>query len=85
MTLPIARDLKSEGIRVVTIAPSLVDSPMTDYMPQDVKEAFNEIMVSPERFCKPSEFVQLVETIIGNTYLNGTTIRLDAGLRTLSY
>ena len=83
MTLPIARDLKAEGIRVVTIAPSYFDTPMTSFMPEDVLDALKTNMAVPERFGKPSEFVHLVEAIIGNPYINGSTIRIDAGLRAL--
>lgn len=79
MTLPLARDLAEGGIRVVTIAPGLFETPMITYMPKDVIEFLSENVAFPNRLGKPSEFAHLVDAIIDNPMLNGVTIRLDGG------
>lgn len=81
MTLAAARDLSSRGIRVVSIAPGLFDTEMVRLIPQPTREALTEGMAYPRRFGLPEEFADLVAAIVGNPYLNGETIRLDAGLR----
>lgn len=81
MTLPIARDLSTAGIRVVTIAPGLFDTPVVDYLPGEVKEFLNSMVPLPARLATPSEFAHLVDRIIENPILNGVTIRLDGGVR----
>lgn len=81
MTLPIARDLSSQGIRVVTIAPGLFDTPMLAALPQKVRDFLAKTVPFPQRLGAPSEYAQLVESIIENPLLNGETIRLDGALR----
>lgn len=84
MTLPIARDLASQGIRVVTIAPGLMDTPLIQALPDKVKEFFAKTIPFPQRLGSPDEYAQLVETIVDNPMMNGEVIRLDGGLRLLA-
>ncbi len=81
MTLPIAREFADYGIRVVTIAPGLFETPMLAGLPDKAIEALNKLIPFPKRLGKPSEFAQLALQVIKNPMLNGTTIRLDAALR----
>ncbi|CAH8527439.1 unnamed protein product [Schistosoma turkestanicum] len=78
MTLPIARDLSREGIRCVSIAPGLFDTPLLDGVPN--VELLRKLTLYPNRIGKPEEFAKLVESIICNPMLNGTTIRIDGGV-----
>jgi NAD(P)-dependent dehydrogenase (short-subunit alcohol dehydrogenase family) len=81
MTLPIAREFADYGIRVMTIAPGLFETPMLAALPEAAKAALNQMMPFPKRLGRPLEYAMLVEQIIGNPMLNGETIRLDAALR----
>ena len=81
MTLPMARELSRFGIRVATIAPGIFWTPMVDGMPPQVQESLSASIPFPSRLGKPSEFADLVGYILGNTYLNGETIRLDGATR----
>jgi 3-hydroxyacyl-CoA dehydrogenase/3-hydroxy-2-methylbutyryl-CoA dehydrogenase len=81
MTLPAARDLSPRGIRVVTIAPGLMDTPMLAALPEEHRQALGAGIPFPSRLGRPEEYAQLVEAIVGNTMLNGETIRLDGALR----
>ncbi|MEH7115200.1 3-hydroxyacyl-CoA dehydrogenase [Neobacillus niacini] len=81
MTLPIARDLATHGIRVVTIAPGLFETPLFHTLPEDVIEALGNQVPFPSRLGYPSEYAQLVQAIFENTMLNGETIRLDGAIR----
>jgi NAD(P)-dependent dehydrogenase (short-subunit alcohol dehydrogenase family) len=81
MTLPAARDLSSRGIRVMTIAPGLMDTPMLAALPEEHREALGAGIPFPSRLGRPEEYGQLVTDIVGNTMLNGETIRLDGALR----
>lgn len=81
LTLPAARDLAPAGIRVVTVAPGLFDTPMLGALPQDKREALAADVVFPKRLGAPAEFGELVAAIVDNGYLNGETIRLDGALR----
>jgi len=81
MTLPIARELARFGIRVMTIAPGVFWTPMVDGMPDNVQQALAASIPFPSRLGKPEEFADLVAYILGNTYLNGETIRLDGATR----
>ena len=81
MTLPIARDLARSGIRNVTIAPGLFDTPLLSRVPDDVRRALGESVPFPSRLGEPPEYALLVRQIIENRYLNGEVIRLDATLR----
>ena len=81
MTLPAARDLAPAGIRVVTIAPGIFDTPMLGGLPEDRRAALAADVVFPKRLGDPSEYGALVAAIIETGYLNGETIRLDGSLR----
>ena len=81
MTLPIAREFAEYGIRVVTIAPGIFETPMMAGLPEKVREALYKMVPSPSRLGKPSEFALLVKQIIENPMLNACTIRLDGALR----
>ena len=81
MTLPMARELSRFGIRVMTIAPGVFWTPMVDGMPQAVQESLAASIPFPSRLGKPEDFADLVAYILGNTYLNGETIRLDGAVR----
>ncbi len=81
MTLPIARELAQFGIRVMTIAPGIMETPMMSGMPQPVQESLAAAMPFPKRLGKANEYAKLVLHIIDNVYLNGEVIRLDAAIR----
>jgi NAD(P)-dependent dehydrogenase (short-subunit alcohol dehydrogenase family) len=81
MTLPIARDLSRDAIRVCTIAPGIFETPMLLGMPQDVQEALARQVPFPPRLGKPSDYAQLVRSIVENEMLNGEVIRLDGAIR----
>lgn len=81
MTLPVARDLSRDGIRVVTIAPGIFDTPMMEAMPQPARESLEKQIPFPSRLGAPEEFAHLVQAIVENGYLNGETIRLDGAVR----
>ncbi|WP_088182832.1 SDR family NAD(P)-dependent oxidoreductase [Sphingobium sp. Z007] len=81
MTLPIARDLAQHKIRVMTIAPGIFLTPMLEAFPQNVQDALGAQVPHPSRLGKPSEYAQLVESIVRNPMLNGEVIRLDGAIR----
>ena len=81
MTLPIARDLASTGIRVVTIAPGTFDTPMLAMAPEPVRQALAAQIPFPSRLGRPSEYAALVRHVLENVMLNGETIRLDGAIR----
>ena len=81
MTLPIARDLAAVGIRVCTIAPGLIDTPLFDMMGEEGKAKLGESVLFPRRLGQPAEVASLIAEIARNSYLNGETIRLDGGIR----
>lgn len=81
MALPIARELSRYGIRVMAIAPGIMETPMLLGMPQDVQDALGKTVPFPARMGKPAEFAALVQHILGNEYLNGEVIRLDGSIR----
>ena len=81
MTLPIARDLAKLGIRVMTIAPGIFDTPMMKKMSDDVRAPLIQMVQSPKRFGEPEEYASLAIHIISNGYLNGEVIRLDGAIR----
>jgi NAD(P)-dependent dehydrogenase (short-subunit alcohol dehydrogenase family) len=81
MTLAIARDLSRDGVRCVTIAPGLFETPMLLGMPPDVQEALGKMVPFPSRLGRPAEYAKLACSIIGNTMLNGEVIRLDGAIR----
>jgi 3-hydroxyacyl-CoA dehydrogenase/3-hydroxy-2-methylbutyryl-CoA dehydrogenase len=81
MTLPAARDMASRGVRVVTIAPGLFDTPLLAALPEEAREALGAGIPFPSRLGRPAEYAQLVGQIVANPMLNGETIRLDGALR----
>ncbi len=81
MTLPIARELARAGIRVMTIAPGIMETPMLMGMPADVQDALGKMVPFPSRMGKPAEYAALVEHIFSNQYLNGEVIRMDGAIR----
>lgn len=81
MTLPAARELASFGIRVMTIAPGLVSTPMFDKIPAEARAALEEMVPFPKRLAKPDEYAMLAKQVIENVMLNGEVIRLDGALR----
>ena len=81
MTLPIARELSRSGIRVMAIAPGIMETPMMLGMPEEVQTALGKSIPFPARMGRPAEYAALVEHIVTNTYLNGEVIRLDGAIR----
>jgi NAD(P)-dependent dehydrogenase (short-subunit alcohol dehydrogenase family) len=81
MTLPAARDLAQSGIRVMTIAPGLFDTPLLAALPEPARVALGESVPFPPRLGQPREYAELVTQIVVNEMLNGETIRLDGALR----
>lgn len=81
MTLPIARDLATLGIRVATIAPGIFRTPLLASLPEDVQESLGRQVPFPSRLGDPSEFADMARTIVTNGYLNGEVIRLDGAIR----
>jgi NAD(P)-dependent dehydrogenase (short-subunit alcohol dehydrogenase family) len=81
MTLPAARDMASRGVRVVTIAPGLFDTPLPAALPEEARESLGAGIPFPSRLGRPEEYARLVEQIVANPMLNGETIRLDGALR----
>src|SRR3989441_1237901 len=81
MTLPIARDLAELGIRVVTIAPGIFDTPLLATLPDPVRTSLGKQVPFPSRLGRPEEFAALALHIIENAMLNGETIRLDGAIR----
>ena len=81
MTLPLARDLAQHGIRVVTIAPGLFETPLMQTLPVEVRQGLAASIPFPRRLGHPDEFAALAAHIVTNVHLNGETIRLDGALR----
>src|SRR3972149_559953 len=81
MTLPIARDLARDGIRVCTIAPGIFETPMLHELPEEFQAALGKMVPFPSRLGKPAEYAALAKHIIENEMLNGETIRLDGAIR----
>jgi len=81
MTLPIARDLSRNGIRVCTIAPGIFETPMLLGLPKEAQDSLGKQVPFPSRLGRPAEYAQLARAIIENEMLNGETIRLDGAIR----
>ncbi|GHD46404.1 3-hydroxyacyl-CoA dehydrogenase [Mycetocola manganoxydans] len=81
MTLPLARELARYGIRVATIAPGIMETPMLKGLPQAAQDSLGEQVPFPSRLGRPDEYAALVQHIAENSYLNGETIRLDGAIR----
>ncbi|MCS6836572.1 MAG: 3-hydroxyacyl-CoA dehydrogenase [Anaerolineae bacterium] len=81
MTLPIARDLARDGIRVVTIAPGLFDTPLLAGLPEPARLSLGQQVPFPSRLGQPDEYAHLAQAIVENPMLNGEVIRLDGAIR----
>ncbi|MDQ0728106.1 SDR family NAD(P)-dependent oxidoreductase [Microbacterium sp. W4I20] len=81
MTLPVARELARHGIRVCTIAPGIMETPMLMGLPQAAQDSLGQQVPFPSRLGRPDEYAALVQHIVENSYLNGETIRLDGAIR----
>ena len=81
MTLPIARDLSSLGIRVNTIAPGLISTPMLKGLPEAAQASLATTVLFPKRLGEASEIAQVAQSIVENDYINGEVIRMDGGIR----
>ena len=81
MTLPIARDLARDGIRVMTVAPGIFKTPLMENLPEEVQESLGASVPFPSRLGDAGEFASLVQHICENAYMNGETIRLDGAIR----
>ena len=81
MTLPIARDLAEQGIRVMTIAPGIFETPLLGTLPEPARESLSNQVPHPARLGSPDEYAALARQIVENPMLNGEVIRLDGALR----
>ncbi len=81
MTLPLARDLANMGVRVVTIAPGLFETPLLASLPEKVKKVLALTVPFPKRLGHPDEYAHLVQAIVENKMMNGEVIRIDGALR----
>ncbi len=81
MTLPVARDLAALQIRVNTIAPGIIDTPLLAGLPDKARESLGQQVLHPKRLGTPGEFAELAHTLLTHGYLNGETIRMDGGIR----
>jgi NAD(P)-dependent dehydrogenase (short-subunit alcohol dehydrogenase family) len=81
MTLPIARDLSAVGVRVMTIAPGIMDTPMLAQLPEEARKSLAAGVPFPKRLGSPNDYASLVAEIVNNGYLNAEVIRLDGALR----
>lgn len=81
MTLPLAREFSRQGIRVVTIAPGIFDTPLLGALPEPARKSLGEQVPFPKRLGQPKEYASLAQHIIENNMLNGETIRLDGAIR----
>jgi NAD(P)-dependent dehydrogenase (short-subunit alcohol dehydrogenase family) len=81
MTLPIARELATHQVRVVTVAPGLFETPLLNSLPDEAKASLGAQVPHPSRLGRPEEYAELVAHIVNNSMLNGETIRLDGSIR----
>lgn len=81
MTLPIARDLASRSIRVNTIAPGIMDTPMLAGLPEAARHSLGQQVLYPQRLGTPEEYAELAHFLLTHGYMNGETIRMDGGIR----
>ncbi len=81
MTLPVARDLASVGIRVNTIAPGIIDTPMLAGLPEAARDSLGEQVLNPKRLGTPDEYADLALFLITHDYMNGESVRMDGGIR----
>ena len=81
MTLPVARDLAAGGIRVNTIAPGIIDTPLLASLPEAAKESLGQQVLHPKRLGRPEEYAELAHLLLTHSYMNGESIRMDGGIR----
>ena len=81
MTIPAARELARFGIRVLSIAPGIFETPLLEVLPQDIRDELGQSHPFPNRLGRPPEFAALVQHIVENPFLNGETIRIDGAIR----
>jgi len=81
MALPMARELARYGIRVLTIAPGIIETQMTKLLPKKSRDSLTKQIPFPSRFGKPSEFADLAYMLVENAYMNGEVIRMDGSVR----
>lgn len=81
MTLPVARDLSSVGIRVNTIAPGIIDTPLLADLPEPARQSLGEQVLFPKRLGRPEEYAELAYLLLTHDYMNAETIRMDGGIR----
>ncbi len=81
MTLPIARDLSSIGVRVNTIAPGIIDTPLLAGLPDAAKESLGQQVLHPKRLGSPEEFAELAHLLASHSYMNAESVRMDGGIR----
>ena len=81
LTLPVARDLAFAGVRVNTIAPGIMDTPLMAGLPEAARESLGQQVLNPKRLGTPEEFAELAELLITHDYMNGATVRMDGGIR----
>ena len=81
LTLPIARDLSSIGVRVNTIAPGIMDTPMLAGLPEKAKESLGHQVLFPQRLGTTAEYAELAHFLVTHSYMNGETVRMDGGIR----
>ncbi|HEX9855648.1 MAG TPA: 3-hydroxyacyl-CoA dehydrogenase [Acidimicrobiia bacterium] len=81
MTLPIARDLSSRGIRVNTIAPGIIDTPLLAGLPEEARESLGQQVLHPKRLGTPEEYAEVAMLLVTHSYMNAETIRMDGGIR----
>jgi NAD(P)-dependent dehydrogenase (short-subunit alcohol dehydrogenase family) len=81
MTLPVARDLAAVGIRVNTVAPGLIDTPLLAGLPEPARVSLGEQVLFPRRLGRPEEYAELAHLLLTHDYMNGETIRMDGGIR----
>ena len=81
MTLPVARDLASRGIRVNTIAPGIIDTPLLAGLPEPARTSLGQQVLHPKRLGLPNEFAELAHHLVTHSYINAETIRVDGGIR----
>ena len=81
LTVPVSRDLSSIGVRVNTIAPGLIDTPLLAGLPEEAKASLGEQVLFPRRLGRPDEYAELAHLLLTHDYMNGETIRMDGGIR----
>jgi len=81
MTLPIARDLSSIGVRVNTIAPGIIDTPLLAGLPEPARDSLGQQVLFPKRLGTPDEYAELAHVLLTHDYMNAETIRMDGGIR----